>query len=392
MPSLHKDPKGRSPFFYCAYSLPNGKRKFRSTKKTKENEAWKVCNGWADAAKEAGADHRDREILDQMREARGRKPLKVPTIRKFFEDWLDGQKLHLSPNTHKRYSSSIRKLVLFLGNDADHDLPMLSGEQIEAFIRHEQEAGLAPKTLNLDLKAIHAALGKAFKRGHVKVNVAGTVDTKPNNSAIRNPFTRAQVDQLLTAADDEWYGFIFIGYFTGLRLGDIASLKWENIDLTSKVMTVNPQKRPGRALRPPLQIPMHKSLHIWFRLRKAEGGVKQESDFIFMNHAKLEVTGNTGLSNTFTRLIEKAGIKNYPVKEKKAGSTRGRDVYAYSFHSLRATFNTELEAAGVSAEVRMKLSDHTSRDVNMLYTKPEASRLADEISKLPFPDKSKKKN
>lgn len=390
MPSLHKDPKGRSPYFYCAYSLANGKRKFRSTKMKTKAEAWKVCIAWADAAKEAGADHRDREILDQMREARGKKPLKVSTIRKFFEEWVEGQKLHLSENTHKRYSSSIRKLVLFLGEEADHDLPTLTGEQIESFIRHEQDEGLAEKTLNIDLKAIHAALGKAFKRGQVKLNVAGTVETKPNNSAIKNPFTRTQVEQLLAAADDEWYGFIFVGYFTGLRLGDIASLKWENLDLATKVITVHPQKRREGALRPPLQIPLHKRLLLWLRLWKAEGDSKKESDFIFTKLSKLKVTGTTGLSNTFTRLIEKAGIKNYPVKEKKAGSTRGRDVYAFGFHSLRATFNTELEAAGVSAEVRMKLSDHTSRDVNMLYTKPEAARLADEISKLPSPEKPKK--
>lgn len=390
MPSLHEDPQGRSPYLYCAYTLANGKRKFRSTKKKNEAQAWKVCLQWADAAKEAGADHRDREILDEMRAAKGRNPLKVLTIRKFFEEWLEGQILHISPSTHKRYSSSIRKLVLFLGEEADHDLPTLTGEQIESFIRHEHNEGLADKTLNTDLKAIHAALGKAFKRGHVKLNVAGTVDTKPNNSAIKNPFSRVQVDQLLEAADDEWHGLIFIGYFTGLRLGDIASLKWENIDLADKVITVNPQKRREKVIRPPLQIPIHKGLLTWFRLLKADADPKIESVFVFPKLSQLKVTGTTGLSNTFTRLIEKAGIKNYVVKKKKPGSKRGRDVYAYGFHSLRGTFNTELEAAGVSAEVRMKLSDHTSRDVNMLYTKPEAARLAGEISKLPIPGKTKK--
>ena len=363
----------------------------RSTKKTTKAEAWKVCNAWSDAAKEAGADHRDREILDQMREARGKKPLHVPTIRKFFEDWLSGQILHLSPSTHKRYSSSIRKLVLFLGNDADLELATLGGEQIEEFIKHEQAAGLASKTLNLDLKAIHAALGKAYKRGHVKVNVAGTVDTKPNNSAVRKSFSLAQVQQLLQAADDEWYGFILMGYFTGLRLGDIASLKWESVDLVSKTISMEPQKRPEGVIRPPHLVPIHKDLLIWLRVHKANGDPKREEDFVFPYHSKKRVRGNTGLSNIFTRLIEKAGIKNYPVKKKDPKTTRGRDVLAYGFHSLRATFNTELEAAGVSAEVRMKLSDHTSTDVNMLYTKPEASRLASELSKLPSPLGKKKK-
>ena len=305
MPSLHKDPKGRSPFFYCAYTLADGKRKFRSTKQKTKDKAWKVCNGWADAAMEAGGDLRDRELLDKMREARGKKPLQVPTIRKFFADWLEGQKLHLSPSTHQRYSSSIRKLVLFLGKEADHDLPMLTAEQIEAFIRHEQEAGLAPKTLNLDLKAIHAALGKAFKRGQVKLNVAGTVDTKPNNSAVKKPFSFQQVQQLLKVADDEWYGFILTGYFTGLRLGDVASLKWKNINFVSKTISVQPQKRREGALRPPLQVPIHKDLFNWLRLEKASEPPKQEEEYIFPNLSLCKVTGSTAVSYTHLTLPTK---------------------------------------------------------------------------------------
>lgn len=161
MASVHK--YDNSPYFYCAYTLADGSRKFRSTKKTKESDAWKVCQQWADAAKEAGTDSRYLEILNEMRLARGRKPLKPPTIKEYLETWLETQKPHLSPSTRTRYESSIRKLIKFLGGDADHELQSLTGEQIEKFILAEKEAGLAPKSLNTDLKAIHAALGKALK-------------------------------------------------------------------------------------------------------------------------------------------------------------------------------------------------------------------------------------
>jgi integrase len=82
-------------------------------------------------------------------------------------------------------------------------------------------------------------------------------------------------------------------------------------------------------------------------------------------------------------LIGTAGIPNPKVREKVEGSSRSRSVFAYSFHSLRATFNTQLESVGVSDEVRMKLSDHTSPAVNQLYTKPERERLSAEMAKLP---------
>ncbi len=381
MPSIHQ--VANSPYYYCAYTLADGTRKFRSTKKRKESEAWKICQQWAEAAKEAGTDARDLEILNEMREARGRKPMKLPTIREYLQTWLENQKLHLAPSTHTRYGSSIRKLIAFLGAEADHELQTLTGEQIEKFILSEKEAGLAPKSLNLDLKAIHAALGKALKRQHVKINVAGTVDPQPSNSAEKKAFTLAHVRKLLDAApDDEWHGMIYVGYYTGLRLGDVAHLQWDNVDIRGKCLTVIPDKRETRRPRPPLEVPIHPHLLNWFKLWRADTQTN-ETVFVFPKLSQKKTEGDKGLSNTFTRLITKAGIENPTVREKMEGSQRSRAVLAYGFHSLRSTFNTQLEAAGVKVEDRMKLSDHTSPEMNLRYTKPEWERLHGEIAKLP---------
>ncbi len=80
-------------------------------------------------------------------------------------------------------------------------------------------------------------------------------------------------------------------------------------------------------------------------------------------------------------MIATAGILNPVVREKGEG-TRGRSTPAFSFHSLRHSFNTQLEAAGVSETVRMRLSDHSTPSINRGYTKPEHKRLEAEINKL----------
>jgi len=381
MASIHKC--HNSPYYYCAYTLADGARKFRSTKKKRESEAWKVCQQWAEAAVEAGTDSRDLEILNEMRTARGRKPMQLPTIREYLQTWLENQKLHLAASTHTRYGSSIRKLVTFLGTEADHELQTLTGEQIEKFILSEKEAGLAPKSLNLDLKAIHAALGKAFKRQHVKINVAGTVDPQPSSTAEKRAFTLKHVRQLLnTADDDEWYGLIYVGYYTGLRLGDVSHLRWDNVDMREKLLTVVPDKRETRRHRPPLEVPIHPHLLNWFKVWRTNA-ITNEMPFVFPTLSQKKIEGDKGLSNTFTRLITTAGIDNLTVREKVSGSTRSRSVRAYGFHSLRSTFNTELKNVGVGVEDRMKLSDHSTPEMNLRYTKSELSRLHGEIGKLP---------
>ena len=46
MASLHRDPRGKSPFFYCAFTHVDGSRAFKSTKKVKRKEASEVARGF----------------------------------------------------------------------------------------------------------------------------------------------------------------------------------------------------------------------------------------------------------------------------------------------------------------------------------------------------------
>ena len=50
MASLHKDPRGRSPFWYCAFYGADGRRKFKTTKERDRKAALKICFGWERAA------------------------------------------------------------------------------------------------------------------------------------------------------------------------------------------------------------------------------------------------------------------------------------------------------------------------------------------------------
>ena len=53
MASIHKDPRGKSPFWYCAFYGADGRRMFRSTKETDRRKAFKICLAWEGAAAKA---------------------------------------------------------------------------------------------------------------------------------------------------------------------------------------------------------------------------------------------------------------------------------------------------------------------------------------------------
>jgi len=85
--SLHKDPRGRSPYWYCAYTLPNGKRAFKSTKETDRQKAQAFCST-LQRASNLGAggsltEARARDLISEIVEASLGEPLKFYTP----EEW-----------------------------------------------------------------------------------------------------------------------------------------------------------------------------------------------------------------------------------------------------------------------------------------------------------------
>jgi integrase len=65
-------------------------------------------------------------------------------------------------------------------------------------------------------------------------------------------------------------------------------------------------------------------------------------------------------------------------------TTKGlRARSSLSFHSLRHSFNSAMANAGVSQEIRQKLTGHASAEVNKLYTHHELEPLRAAIATLP---------
>ncbi len=62
---------------------------------------------------------------------------------------------------------------------------------------------------------------------------------------------------------------------------------------------------------------------------------------------------------------------------------QGRTVRTLTFHSLRHSFNSALASAGVSQEIRMKLTGHVSADMNNSYTHHELEPLRKAVGVVP---------
>src|SRR4051812_48875348 len=115
MASIHKDPRGKSPYYYCAFSLWNGKRVFRSTKLTDKDAALRYCLTMEDAAwTKDPKTHRKsprllpedqaRKMLDYIRTLSGQSAIRVCSFADYVKEWLASKKATASTGTLVRYS------------------------------------------------------------------------------------------------------------------------------------------------------------------------------------------------------------------------------------------------------------------------------------------------
>jgi integrase len=101
---------------------------------------------------------------------------------------------------------------------------------------------------------------------------------------------------------------------------------------------------------------------------------------VFPGLAGKSGAGKSGLSMQFKRIMERAKIKGRLLREANGA---GRSQSSLSFHSLRHSFNSAMANAGVSSEVRQKLTGHSSAKMNAQYTHHELEELRIAVSVIP---------
>lgn len=394
MATLVKDARGRSPFWYCAYSTADGRRLKKSTKETDRRKAKIICEGLEaaeDSAKRGTAtEEQVRRLMNDVIARVTGKRVYDPTVRQWFERWLDSEKGAVSDSSFVRYSQIVRTFLSSIGPVADRRIESVTTADILAFREHLADEGRAPLTVNLMVKRVLTrAFRIAMEEGLIARNPCATVRAIRNRVKIeKGTFTPEQIGRLVQAAHGDWKGLILAGYFTGGRLRDLSQLKWSNVDLAEKTITFVQRKVEGKSSKARVKIPIHEALDEYLISCPSSDASNVP---VFPELHDKPGSGKIGLSLAFKRIMERAGIDPGIIRERGRGKDgkgkAGRSVSSLSFHSLRHSFNSALANAGVSQELRQKLTGHASADMNAIYTHHELETIRVAVAKISRPPK-----
>jgi integrase len=229
------------------------------------------------------------------------------------------------------------------------------------------------------LKIITQGIRAAHRRGLMRDNPAAAVEPlRDDGEGSRQPFTAEELQALLIAAEGEWYGVVMVALYTGARLTDTVRMKWGAVDLAECIIRLRPQKTARSKKSRELVIPILPPLEKWLLAQSVPDNAEAP---LFPVLSEKSAGGAHGLSSTFRRILDKAGIA--PGVARAKDGKAGRNLSEKSFHSLRHTFNSWLANAGVPQEIRQRILGHASGRMNDGYTHLSPATLRAALAEVP---------
>jgi integrase len=201
---------------------------------------------------------------------------------------------------------------------------------------------------------------------------------KNPRTARRRAFTLGELKSILGVANYEWRGMILVGLYTGLRLTDVATLLWSNVDLQHEELATVTRKT-GRQQIIPLAPPLLRHLE---SLPSGDDPVAPIFPCAYAARQRSQYGGT--LSNQFYAILVAAGLAK-PRNHQSTGKGRGakRNVGGPSFHCLRHTATSLLKNSGVSDAVARDIIGHESVAVSANYTHIDTETKRKALTKLP---------
>ncbi len=278
-----------------------------------------------------------------------------------FVDYLRDQR-RASPRTLAAYASDLEQLGEFLASRGGGPPPGPEGIDalaVRGFVARLSRDGLGKASIARKLSAVRSFLRHAQREGRIEGNPAADVPTPkvprglPRDLTVDEMFgllDHIRPDDLAAARDR---AILELLYATGLRVGELTSLDFEDIDLAAGSLRV--LGKGGKERLVPFGGEATRALRGW--IDRARGLPARAADAVFLNLRGGRLTDRS-VRRILTRRLREAAV-------------RAR----VSPHALRHSFATHLLGAGADLRAIQELLGHASLSTTQRYTHVDADAL-----------------
>ncbi len=337
-----------SPFYQIAY-WKNGKQTSKSTKAKMKTDALK--------------------FLTEFKERINHKKIIPKTLYEFEKEFLLWCSNTYSQNyINRAVKLSFRKLKEFIGKDillSEISVNLADKFFSSTFSRSEHSARLYLRTLK-------SAINTAIRWGIVENNVFSKIKAPKPFKTFPVYITEIDLDKICLATKDILLRNLFrVAFHSGMRLGEILSLQWKDVDMIGKTITLSNSDSFKTKNKRDRLIPINQSLIELFSSMKKNWN-RNNDDFIFSRVKGVKLNGDY-VSKKFKKAVRAAGLSD-----------------KIHFHTLRHSFASLIHQKGASLTVVKELLGHQDLKTTLIYSHLSNENLVNAVELIGATKKSDK--
>lgn len=248
---------------------------------------------------------------------------------------------------------------------ADVPLSKLSRDHFQAWVNEMRGRGLKASTIRTRYNYVHmamrAAVGTRIQRDPSKIASRKRDDggvrlpalPKASSETMKIP-EPAQVAKILAGADAHFEAFVAVCAFAGLRLGEAAALRVEDVDFLKRRIRVRRQVQgenvaATRICEPKAgsvrEVPVPEALTVLLARHVEEIGVRGEEGYLFCSGKDLFNRNSAGAM--YRKAAKAAGVEGF------------------TLHSLRHFFASSLIQAGCDVVTVQRAMGHSQPSITL---------------------------
>lgn len=226
------------------------------------------------------------------------------------------------------------------------ELGAVTAEHVRAFMDAEDMRGISPRTWNVTLTVLRAVFKRLEPFSAAWRDYLATTPTKEEATIHREPFTAAEIKDVLDAANEDPFirTLIIVALCTAMRRGDVCTLRWKHVDLAKGFLTVKTAKT-GETVEIPILPMLRDELDIARRTSKTE-----RDAFVFPEAAQLYADSPDSLDRRLKAVLTRAGFVDDATAERMKVAVQERAA-------LPALSSTETRARGLKAIASAQMTE-----------------------------------
>ena len=227
------------------------------------------------------------------------------------------------------------------------------GKKARTITTQKAEGALSARTVRLYQTVCAEVFTLLARDAGLQDNPFTGIRRAKSDAKTREAFTQEELNLIYDNLDGFTRPLFMMAVWTGLREGDICTLKWSDIDLERRLIT-----RETRKTGAVVQIPISNQLYDMLVATP-----RTKSEYVFPKHAEMYLANPSGVSYRVKQFLEGLGIQTTRKPEGRTQAISTKDL-----HSCRHTFCYYAGIAGIPLAVVQSIVGHMSPAMTAHYS------------------------